>query len=329
MPMKPDPARKPTPIDKSQIVQDLLHKIKVTAQAGNFEDAERFLDELTETDPMAITEAIKAANLIEEEMAASVDKDHLALWPDLYNLLSVEERICFYHSTKKYTLPANQILLKFGSLNNRLFFIEKGKVAVGLPMKDNKLKVLAQLGRGDVLGEYTFATISLCSATAVTKTEVEIRCMEGKKAENWVEKHPGLYDKLIDYCLKCGKIDQIEKRKESQERSYPRHSVEGKVNATLVDTNGQRTTLTFRGDVEEISRSGTSFSIHSNKKAVVKKLLTRSLLLEFTCTKNGKPIHFSILGKVIRVSFLLYNDYLLHIGFHDLIPKEIISELQT
>lgn len=319
----------PADKEKPNTVAILLNKIRESVLAGKFLEAEKLRDELIDKEPMAISEAIRAAELIEQHMSDTIDKNHLAKWPELYENLTVEERNCLYHSMKSYTLPANKILLRYGSLNNRLFFIESGKVAVGLPQDDKKLKVIAQLGRGDVLGEYTFATISLCSATAVTTNEVELRCLDGKDAENWDEKHPGLYEKLINYCLKFGRVDQIEKRKEAQKRSHPRYPVKGGVNAVLLDKSGEKTNINFRGEVEEISRSGTSFTIHVKKKTVVKKLLTRLLALEFSCNHDGKEIRFSSFGKVIRVSFLLYSDYLLHISFPEKLPEELISKFQT
>jgi len=315
-------------METSNTVQELFKRIQQAVIKGNFTEAEKLRNELIVNEPMAISEAVQAAELIEQGMSAAIDKNHLALYPELYDGLSPEERSSFFHSLKKYTLAANKILLKFGSLNNRLFFIEAGTVAVGLPQPDNKLKVIAQLGRGDVLGEYSFATISLCSATAVTKTECQLRCLEGKVAEGWEEKHPGLYEKLIDYCLKYGRIDQIERFKEAQTPSHPRYPVEGVVNATLLDKNGQSTEMKFRGEIGEISRSGTSFSIHSNKKEELKKLLTRSLSLDFVCKTSGKQLSFTIPGEVVRVSFLLYSDYLLHIKFHKLIPEEIILKFK-
>ena len=182
-----DPSDSRAGINQSQSVKLLFSEIQRALEDGDFEAAEKLRDKLIETDPMAISEAIKTAELIEKEMSAAVNKDHLAIWPELYDQLTIEERNCLFHSLKLYILPEKKMLLKYGSLNNRLFFIEKGRVTVAIPVGKNQFKVLAQLGPGDILGEYTFATIALCSATAVTKTPVQIRCLDGKKAESWEE----------------------------------------------------------------------------------------------------------------------------------------------
>ena len=311
----------------SYTIKELYNKIRLAVDAGDFQAAERLRDKLIETNPVAISEAIKTAEMIEDGMSAAIDKDHLVIWPELYDQLTVEERNCLFHSMKKYTLPEGKVLLKYGSLNNRLFFIEKGRVTIGLPEQGDKLKVFAQLGRGDILGEYTFATIALCSATAITKTEVQLRCLEGQKTESWEEKHPGLQSRILEYCHKYGRVDQILERKEQENHAHPRYPVQGRVKAILLDNSGQKMKATFNGQLEEISRSGTSFSIQCNKKAIVKQLLTRSFSLAFTFGPKGKEISFSTAGRVVGVTSLLYNDYILHVGFHATLPAELDAKL--
>lgn len=327
MSTQPEPSKDTTAKKRPSTIEDISAQIKIAVEAGNFQEAERLRDELIESYPMAISEAIKTAELLEQEMSATVDKEHVAIWPELYDQLTIEERNCLFHGMQKYVLPEKRMLLKYGSLNNRLFFIEKGQVTVAIPQGEKQFKVVAQLGRGDVLGEYTFATIALCSATAVTKTPVQIRCLDGKKAESWEDKHPGLLNKVMDFCLKHGQIDTISERKENESHTHQRYHVQGKVKAVLLDKSGKETEVIFNGELEEISRSGASFAIHCKKRATVKQLLTRSFSLRFNCGEKGREISFSTVGKVVRVSFLLYNDYLLHIGFHTALPEVLDARL--
>lgn len=323
-----DPSGRKAEKKQPQNVTQFLPEINLALANGDFEAAEKLRDELIEFGPMAISDAIKVSELIEKAMSAAVDKDHLAIWPELYGQLTIEERNCLFHSMKQYILSENRMLLKYGTLNNRLFFIEKGRVTVAIPQEENQFKILAQLGPGDILGEYTFATMALVSATAVTKTQVQIRCLDGKKAESWEEKHPGLYEKLLEFCKKYGKVDLISERKEHESHTYRRYPVNGHVLAILLDKTSQKTEVKFNGELEEISRSGTSFSIHCNQKTIVKQLLTRSFFLDFTCKNKGKEISFSSVGKVVRISFLLYNDYLLHVGFHTPLPQNLDAQLE-
>jgi len=329
MSSQPDSSDRSSGENSAQTLENLVAEIKHTVEAGDFQIAERLREKLIETYPMAISEAIGSAEMIETAMTAALDREHLELWSDLYDQLTDEERNCLYHSLQKYNLPEKRMLLKYGSLNNRLFFLEQGTVTVAVPQGKNKYQVLAQLGRGDVLGEYSFATIALCSATAVAKSPVQIRCLEGRIAESWEEKHPGLYDKILAFCQKYGRIDRISARQEQEQHNHPRYPMQGRVKATLLDKNGRPTKVLFNGDMEEISRSGTSFSIHCNQRSTVKKLLTRSFDLSFSCSTVGRELTFSTVGRVVRVSFLLYNDYLLHIGFHTYLPEDLEKQLSA
>lgn len=304
-------------------------QIQQALEAGDFQAAEALRDTLVHSHPMAISETIRINELIEKAMSAAVDNEHLAIWPDLYEQLTIEERNRLFHSMKKYVLPEKKLLLKYGSMNNRLFFIEQGRVAVAIPQAENTFKVLAQLGRGDVLGEYSFATIALCSATAVTKTAVQLRSLESREAEHWEEKFPGLYGKVLDFCKKYGRIEQILESKEKQEHTYSRFNVPGQVKAILLDKGDQETELSFNGELQEISRSGTSFTVHCNQRATIKQLLTRSFSLLFCCGGKGRETSFSTQGKVVRVSFLLYNDYLLHVGFNSPLPEALVDRLRV
>lgn len=328
MTTQPKPPHPPANAGTSQIINDLANKIEVAVRAGNFTQAEQLREKMIEADPMALSAAIRAGELIASEMAAGIDPDHLELWQDLYERLSDEEQTCLYYSLETITIPKKRILLKYGSRNNRLFLIESGEVAVVMPKVDNKYTLLAKVGRGELLGEYTFATISLCSASAITNTDVQLRYLDTQKAESWEDNHPGLYSKLIDFCLQHGRIEKINKEVEAMEKGET-HEICGKVSATLIDQEGKPTSITFRGDVSHLSTTGASFAIHCNQRPTVKRLLTRDLSLEFACNHQGKTLRISNIGKVVRVVFLLYNDYNLHVSFSKPLPKEISDQFKT
>lgn len=327
MASSPAPSESPSGKSNERIIKDLFDKIIIAAEAGDFETAEKLRERLIETDPMAVAEAIQSAELIEKEMSAAIDKDHLATWADLYESLTSEERNGLFHSLKKYAVKSKKMLLKQGTLNNRLFFIEKGIVNIRLPEEPGKFKVLAQLGKGDILGEYSFAIIALCSATAVTSGEVQLRCLENKSTENWNKKYPELYGKIMDYCYHHGNMEQIKARTEREDRKFQRYAVKGRVKAVLLDRAGEKTKITLDGELENISRSGVSFSIRSNNKETVKKLLTRSFSLVIACGKQGNELSFSIIGRVVHISPMACHDYILRVGFDATLPEELETRL--
>lgn len=308
-------------------IRDLFDKIKIAAEARDFETAEMLREKMIENDPLAIGEANESAELIQKEMSAAIDKDHLATWADLYASLTLEERNGLFHSLKKYVVKPKKMLLKQGTLNNRLFFIEKGIVNIRLPAEPGKFKVLAQLVKGCILGEYSFVNIALCSATAVTSAEVELRCLENKSTESWHEKYPDLYSKIMKYCYHYGNMEQVKARTEREDRKYQRYAVKGDVKAVLLDKSGEKTKISLAGKLENISRSGTSFTICSNNKATLKQLLTRSFSLAITCGKQGNELSFAIVGRVVHISPMVYNNYILRVSFDATLPAELDTRL--
>jgi hypothetical protein len=327
--MSPDspPRVQPVKEDKSLTVRRLFAEIQLAAQAKEFKRADELRDKLIETDPMALSEIIKSSEIIEGAKTAGINRDHLAIWARLYDELSEEERNGLYYSMKQYTVPPKKLLLKQGALNYRLFFIDQGKVTIFYP-KDGKNILLAQLGRGELLGEYAFATISLCSASAITHTEVQLMCLESSAADGWEEKFPGLYDKLIDFCMKNGRIDEIMTNKRMEKRHYDRYPAKGRVSAVLLTEDGKRSETIFHGDLTDVSMSGACFMIHCPKKSIVKGLLAKHLHVSISWIRKDGPVTITTIGKVVRVSFHLYDDYSLHVGFNQLQPEKLFQGLQ-
>jgi hypothetical protein len=314
--------------DKSKLIEKLFAEIQVSAKARDFKRADALREKLIEIDPMALSEIIKSSEIIEAEKAVGIDRDHLAIWAKLYDNLSDEERNCLFYSMKKFVVPPKKMLLTHGAQNNRLFLIDSGQVTIFFP-KDGKNIVLAQLGRGDILGEYTFATISLCSASAVTHTEVKLMCLESSAADGWEEQYPGLYEKLVDFCLKSGRVDEIIRNKKMEKRRYERYPAEGKVNAILLTKDGKRSDVMFRGSLSDVSMAGICFTIHCTKKATARALLARYLLLSIAGEDGSESVLPSTIGKVVRVSFHLYDDYSVHLQFNQLLPAEMVRRISS
>ena len=324
------PSGQPVKEDKSQIVQGLFVEIQVLAKAKDFKRAEALREKLIELDPMALSQIIKSSAIIEEEMAAGIDRDHLVTWARLYDTLTDEERNCLYYSMKRFVVPPKKMLLSHGALNNKLFLIDKGQVTIFFP-KEGRNIVLAQIGRGDILGEYTFSTISLCSASAITHSEVQLMCLESSAADGWEDKYPGLYEKLIDFCLKSGRVDEILRNKKLEKRCHERYSADGKVTATLLTKDGKKSEIVFHGGLADISVAGTCFTMRCSKKATARALLARYLLLSIVGAQEGgdEPPTISVIGRVVRVSFHLYDDYSVHVQFNQLLLEDLCKKFEA
>lgn len=319
------PSSPSAPADKSQIVKQLFAEIQVAVRAMDFKKADALREKLIETDPVALIEIIRSSEMIEEAKTAGIDRGHLAIWDKLYGGLSEEEMNCLFYSMKKYVLPPKKMILAHGALNNRLFLIDRGQVTIFFP-KEGRNIVLAQLGRGDILGEYTFSTISLCSASAITHSEVQLRCLESSATDGWEEKYPGLYQKLIDFCLQNGRVDEIVRSKKLEKRTYPRYLAEGRVRAVVLTREGNKSEVVFNGNLSDVSAAGTCFTIRCTRKATARALLARHLLLTISREQGDAPVNISAIGRVVRLSFHLYDDYSVHLQFNELLTEELCKK---
>lgn len=306
----------------------MLSEIEAAARARNFKLAEELHESLVVNYPMALREIIKASGIIEDEKTAGIDQVHLALWGKLYDSLSDEERNCLYYSMKRYVLRPKTMILTHGQVNNRLFLIERGQITIFFK-KDGKSYVLAQLGPGDILGEYTFSTISLCSASAISHTEVQLMCLESKAADGWEDRFPGLYEKLIDFCMKEGKVDEILRNKKLEKRTHHRFPASGRVKAILLTKDGSKSDVVFGGGLSDISVSGACFSMRCAKRSTARALLARHLFLVIAGDQEQNPVTISTRSRVVRVSFHLYGDFSVHVNFDKELAEESVKRFAT
>ncbi|MFN2354947.1 MAG: Crp/Fnr family transcriptional regulator [Desulfopila sp.] len=313
---------------KSVDVPALFAQIETAAGKKDFSTAEALRGELLQQAPEALTEIIAAAEIIEKEKTAGLDADHLAIWDQLYSGLSPEEKNTLFYSMKKVVLPPKKIVLSHGAYNTRLFFIDSGKVTIVFPRK-GKNTVLAQLGPGNLLGEYSFTSISLCSATAVTYSDVQLYYLENSATDGWHDQCPGLYEKIIDFCVQHGSLEDISRWKALEKRDKPRYSVTGPLRGYLINKEGKVTETYFRGELTDISRDGCAFEIKLSKKATARALLARHLLLQFSFSINGEKIAFDAVGKIVKVSFFMHNDYCVHIKFQKPISKAVLVKITS
>jgi CRP-like cAMP-binding protein len=312
---------------KARTVDELVAVIVQAVSVRDFRRADETHAELVATFPAALSDIIRAANIIEEEKSAAIEKDHLLRWRKLYQTLSDEERNCLYYSMKKHLLPPKTLILAHRAVNDRLFLIEQGQVII-FRKKDGKNVVLAQLGPGDILGEYTFSHISLCSASAITRTPVQLRCLESRHTDTWEDKHPGLYEKLLDFCLKGGKVDEILKNKRLEKQRFERYPAEGRAKLTFLTAEGKPSDLVFGGSLADISLSGACLGIRFAKKATARSLLDKQLVLHLAADRGSPPFKLSLFARVVRVSFLLYGDYTIHVSFSELQTEETVRKFR-
>lgn len=305
--------------------QDLADRIKEAALNGDFKKADSLREELIRTDSMNLTLIVSTGDIIEKEKTKLLDKDHLAIWQDLYEGCTDEETNGLFYSLQPAVIETNKLLQVQGKISNRLFFIDSGKVVL-FYRKDDKNKIAVQLGRGDIIGEESFFEISLCPLSAATQSEVKLYSLTRDAAEQWAIPFPGMYEKLGDFCRKTGKSKEAIRQKELDRRSTTRYPVSGMASAVILEKSGQPSDTNFKGGLSDISRTGLCFDIKCSKQETARMMLAQNVSLSLNFDDlEGEPLKLQ--GQITKVSFHLHNDYSVHVKLGSPIDAETFKTL--
>jgi len=305
--------------------KDLADRIREAALEGDFQKADALREELIRIDPMNLQLIVATGDTIEEQKTKLLDKDHLAIWQDLYEACTDEERNGLFYSLQPAVIETNKLLQVQGKVSNRLFFIDSGKVVL-FYQKDEKNKVAVQLGRGDIVGEESFFEISLCSLSAATQSEVKLYSLTRAATEQWAESYPGLYEKLAGFCRRIGKSKAGLKEHDLDRRVGKRYPVDGMAGAVVLDKNGQQTDTYVKGGLSDIAPTGLCFDIKCSNQETARTLLAKRISLTLAFDDWDKePLH--VRGLITKVGFHLHNDYSVHVRFAEAIDEETFKTL--
>lgn len=302
--------------------EEIAREITQLAGSGNFSEAEELRDLLLAEHPMALSEIVSTGELIEKEKEARLDKAHIALWSELYDQLSQEERNCLFYSTKAAKITQGRLLFTQGKRNSKLFFINSGRVTL-FHKKGEARHLIGQLSRGDIVGEEVLLDISYATYSAGCQTDVELRYLEKSVAAGWEKEFPGLEQKLSDYCLRHGRAEQLMKEKLVEKREFDRYPFDVRVSVHILDGEKKRTGKGVKGIMNDFSRAGLNFAVRLSKKETAHALLGR--LVEVELESTNTPVY--LVGKIVRIGFHLHNDYSVHVMLDRVLPEDVLQKI--
>ncbi len=303
----------------------LAERVRTAALKGKFVEAEKLREELIRVDPVNLKLILATGEVIEQQKTSLLDRDHLAVWQDLYQELSEEEANALFYSLEPAEIGPSKLLQVQGKVSSRLFFIDSGTVTLFYPQEGKNI-VVAQLGRGDIVGESNFFEISLCPLSAATRSEVKLYSLTRAAAEQWQGPYPGLYEKLAGFCRKTGKSGVAVAAANLDRRSAPRFQISGTAAAVVLSKTGTETDNRFKGGLSDISTAGVCFEIKCSRQETARALLAKTvdLRLEFD---QDQQAGLDKRGQITRVSFHLHNDYSVHVRFLEAMDETVFNSL--
>jgi hypothetical protein len=199
--------------DKRCAIKVLLELITACAKEKDFKSAETLRDQMYEIDPMALTEIIRSAEIIEAAKSEVIDKDHRKTWSALYDNFSLEEANAFYFALKSAVYGANETVFQQGEHKRRLFLINSGRPKLIYSMNGTEV-FLKLLGPGQIAGEDTIFSDTVCTTSMITLSEVELSFLDAEVLEHLKKDFPMSESKLLDFVSKSEKICDLLKTRQ-------------------------------------------------------------------------------------------------------------------
>lgn len=312
--------------DTDAAVRTLFDAIVAAAKKKDFARAEALHKRLYDVDAMALTEIVKAGEIIEAEKSEALDRDHLDLWPELYASLTDEEANALFFAMKEQVFEPNDVILAQGKANDALYFINQGQLK-SVFRQENRETLLCTVDKGEVVGNRTFFSISVCTISVIAQTRVKASVLHRGVLSQWQQEVPALESKLKNYCLTLTKTEDLLKKKGVDRRTQKRVPIQGKTRIQMISAAGRPAGKPFRGELADLSVGGVAFLIRSSKEETVRLLLGRRIHIAFKIRVKSEVTDIDRDASIIGIHYLQQNEYSLHARFEAEIDASLIEEL--
>lgn len=296
----------------------LYEKSIEAAKEKDFDSAEMLRDRILEVDPNALTEVIRAGELIEEERSSAISSHHLSIWQDLYDALTTEEFNGLYYILDEKDYHPGDVIVEQGKSLSNLYFINSGQVRLSCQRGREEI-FLKRVNPGEIIGASPFFNVSVWTVTLTALTKAQVHILEREKFLELLEQFPGLESCLHDYCTRLDTVPELIKMSGADRREAARYPMSLLVKHTLLDQYGNPGKRSFKGELADISTGGLSFFIRISRKENARLLLGRGLRTSITL---GQGEVVNCYGQIVAVRFQQYveSDYSVHVQFRE--PKE-------
>ncbi|MBI9084818.1 MAG: HEAT repeat domain-containing protein [Desulfobacterales bacterium] len=312
--------------DTDAAVKLIFNAIEAAARRKDFARAEALRERLFDVDAMALTEIIKAGEIIESEKSDALDQDHLDLWPELYETLTAEEANALFFAMTEQVFETNDTILEQGKEYNRLCFINEGQVKAVFRQGDRE-QLLTTVEKGAIVGHRTFFSPSVCTISMIALSRVNASVLDRSVLPEWKQHMPALESKLSNYCLKLLKTEDLLKKKGVDRREQKRINIQGKTRIQLLSPAGKPAGKPFRGELSDLSVGGLAFFIRSSKEETIRLLLGRRINIAFKIQGKSASHGIDQNATVIGIHYLQQNEYALHVRFEAVLDDRIIEDI--
>src|SRR5262245_50444416 len=138
------------------------------------------------------------AYLVEAEVRMGLKPENIHLLSNLPGHLSIE----LFAGAKLVRLAAGNTLFLAGDSDDDCYRIEDGLLKVTMVSRSGDERILAFVGRGDIVGELSIIDGLPRSASVVAVRDATLSCLSRTAFETFAKKHPELYKSLVEILAK-------------------------------------------------------------------------------------------------------------------------------
>ncbi len=311
--------------DLEKACQKIYNRCVTAARDKDFLTAEMLRDRLLEINPMALSEVIRAGEIIEEEKSSSITSNHLKIWGDLYEKMTTEEFTAMYYALRLEKYQAEDVIVHSGETDTSLYFINSGFAGIYCNSGSQET-FLKRMQPGDILGVDQFFSVSVWTVTLKAQSAVHIHVLDRQVLATLKNTHPGIESKLQDFCMKFDIVPDLIRMAGSDRRDYPRYPVSLIFNNMLLDPFGHTGKRTFKGEMIDISKGGLGFSIRISNKDNARLLLGRQIVTEIGLVK-GEMMRCA--GMIVGVKFhnVVEQDFSIHVKLFKKLEQAIVMAI--
>jgi CRP-like cAMP-binding protein len=300
----------------------LLDLISTMTSLQQFDQAEVLCQRLAEIDPLALEDILKAAAILEEQRNAAMDQAQATNWLESCDFLSTEEFNALYSSMEHVTYAANENIVVQGDPQQRLFFVNKGRVKLFSRDSHGNDILLKIVGPGEVFGIDSFFKTSVWTVDVASVGTVDVSVLTQEALRKWQNTFPDLEAKLNDFCQQFVEHDSL-KVMAIDRRVMERLNCAGRLVMAVLDDIGKETGIALQGYMGDVSIGGIFFTIHISQKRHVRLLLGRKILVSLIGGPPDSPLTSGVEGVVVAIyvqdstngDLASYAQYAVHVQF--------------
>jgi hypothetical protein len=281
------------------------------AQAKDFSTAGLLRDRLLEINPNALEEVIQLGEFIDDQKDTSITSHHLEIWSELYEEMTTEEFNELYYSLRQENYHKGEVIVQSGETDSSLYFLNSGYISLSCVVAGKEV-FLKRMQPSNVLGGDQFFSPSVWTVTLRALCEIQVHVLDHDVLKKIAREHPGIEEKLQNYCSKHAQVEELLKMSGDDRREYPRHSVILSTRNILMDPFGNMGKRNINGELLDISKQGLAFTIRITNIDNARLLLGRYIMTTILLGDEELPqLNGVIVG--VRLHESRKNDFSVHV----------------